>query len=160
MTLLNNAGVNFLTRSAGYVRSMLLPIVVSACKLDDLESSFEPETGTGQVYTLAAINDQNVPVTLSQNNVVFEVQKGALTLAADSSWIISFVIRQSGSGSSQRTVTTQRGKFRQPAQPTTQILLSPNTDSTVFFSGTYTPTAVLLQDMLVPQGDRFRFTRP
>jgi hypothetical protein len=147
-------------RSAGSVRSMLVAIVVSACKLNDLEASFEPETGPGQVYTLAAINDQSVPVTLSQNNIVFEVQKGALTLATDSTWILSFIIRQQGSGASQRSVSTQRGKFRQPAQPTAQILLSASADSAVLFSGTYTPTTVNLTDALVPQGDRFRFTRP
>lgn len=160
MTQFNNAGVKLLTRSAGIVRSMLVPVFISACKVGDLESALEPETGSGQVYNLAAVNDKAVPVTLTQGNVTFDIQKGALTLAPDSTFILSVVIRQGGSGTSQRTVSTQRGRYRQPAQPTTTILLSLSADTVSIFSGTYSATAVDLSDLSVPQGDRLRFTRP
>ncbi|MBC7898250.1 MAG: hypothetical protein H7066_22710 [Cytophagaceae bacterium] len=138
----------------------MLPLLLSACKLDDLESALEPETGTGQVYSLTTVNDKTVPATLTQGNVTFEIQKGALTLAADSTFILSVVIRQAASGTSQRTVSTQRGKYRQPAQPTTAILLSSSTDTLTIFSGTYSSTAVDLADLTVPLGDRLRFIRP
>lgn len=160
MTQLNNAGVNFLIRSTGIVRSMLVPLLASACKVGDLEAALEPETGTGQVYGLSAVNDRTVPATVTQGNVTFEIQKGALTLATDSTFILSVVIRQAGGGTSQRTVSTQRGRYRQPAQPTTAILLSSSTDTLTIFSGTYSPTAVDLADLTVPQGDRLRFIRP
>jgi hypothetical protein len=139
---------------------MLVPMFVSACKLNELNSVLEPETGAGQVYSLAAVNDKAVPVSLTQGNVVFEIQKGALTLATDSTWIISLVIRQQSAGTMQRTVSTQRGAYRQPAQPTTTIVLSSSADSTAIFSGTYSTAVVALTDVSVPQGDRLRFTRP
>ena len=139
---------------------MLVPMFVSACKLNELDSVLEPETGAGQVYSLATYNDKVIPATLTQASIVYEIQKGALTLAPDSTWLISLVIRQQGQGTTQRTVATQHGKYRQPAQPTTTILLASLTDSTTIFSGTYTSTAVNLSDVSVVNGDRMRFTRP
>ncbi|MCC6316864.1 MAG: hypothetical protein IT361_04155 [Gemmatimonadaceae bacterium] len=150
--------MNPIQRSAGLARSLLVVFGLAACKLDDLSSSLEPEVGTGQVYTLVTVNERAIPLTLTENGISFEIQRGALTLAADSSWILSFVVRQAGAGASQRTVSTQRGRYTHPQVNTVRLTPSP-TDTVARFLGTYSPTAVVLTDQSVPNGDRLGFTK-
>src|SRR5512139_234260 len=85
-------------------------LALAGC-LDKLSSSLEPETGTGQVYTLITVNDMNLAAVIHQAQSRVEVRKGALTLAADSTWIISYVVHTSAAGSEQTNLATLKGTY-------------------------------------------------
>lgn len=139
---------------------MLVPVVVSACGLNDFDSNIEPETMAGTVYTLSQVNAKALPVTITEGNLTYEIQQGALTLA-DTTWLMSLVLGQRGNGSTQRSVTSQTGAYRKPVAPATAFKLTSGADTvTAIFSGTYSTTAVDVQDVSIAAGLRFLFTRP
>lgn len=131
-------------------------LAVAACSAGELEGVLEPETGEGTVYTLASVNGKGLPAVVVQGSTSLEVQKGALTLAADSSWILSYRVRATGGGSSQTTVNTLRGVYSRSA---TDLTLRNRELTRTQFTGTWSTTQVALVDASVADGDRLVFGR-
>ncbi|MGQ0649610.1 MAG: hypothetical protein ACT4P7_18815 [Gemmatimonadaceae bacterium] len=144
--------MRFLRRPLAYAAS----VAVAACALDNMTSALEPETGTGQVYTLVTFNGKNVPAVVLQNQSTLEIQKGALTLSADSSWTLSYVVRLSTGGGDQNSVQTSRGVYSLIG---TALKLTFRGDTATRFTGTYSPTDVVLKDASVANGDVLAFRR-
>lgn len=138
---------------------MLVPLLLSACQLNDFQSDIAPETMEGTVYGLSQVNSKTLPVTVTDGNLTYQIQQGALTLA-DTTWMISLVLRQAANGSSQRTVTSQVGAYRKPIPPATAFKLTTGADTaTAIFSGTYSTTNVDITDQTALEGLRFLFLR-
>ena len=113
-------------------------------------------TGVGTVYALASANDVNLPASFIVDGTTTEVLKGALTLAADSSYIFSIALRTSVNGGQlNKSVSTLRGAFRRNGAALALVLQSDTS-----FVGTYTPNLVTLQrGKAQVAGDRFVFAR-
>ncbi len=137
--------------------SFLTVLLLAGCALDGLTSSDpDPETGPGVVYALVRFNGYNVPAQVPQGQTVVEVTKGALTLASDSTWIMSVVLKVSGGGQSQVNIATQRGRYRVTG---TTLEMGLQADTTTRLRGTYSTTDVSVQDISVPNGDQLAFRR-
>ena len=122
---------------------------------DDFPSPSEPVTGSGLVYTLTAVEDKALPVTLVIDQGAFTVVSGKLTLSADSTWIVSNAITATGSAGSATSVTTLRGSYTR-----TGTALTLNQQSGTAFTGTYSDNAVSLTTAsAVVVGARFSYTR-
>lgn len=143
-----------------HISTRLIPTVAAllfaACTLEGLNPNLEPETGTGSVYTLIAINGSTVPVVIVQGQTTLEVKKGALTLATDSTWILSYVVRQTNGGGESNSIQTSRGSFRLSGAT---IRLSLVGDTAARFSGAYSATDVAVRDLSQPTGDLLTFKR-
>lgn len=131
-------------------------LIGAACGLDTLNSVLEPVTGTGQVYTLVSVNGKAIPAVVVEGQSQLEVRKGALTLQADSVWILSYVLRASGAGSDQSNVQSFSGSY---SVADTAIQLIQSGDSVAVFTGTYSTTDVSLLNVSVQNGDRWIFHR-
>ena len=134
----------------------LMGLVVAGCSLDKLNPNLEPETGTGNIYTLVGINASTVPVVIVQGQTTLEVKKGALTLAADSTWILSYVVRQTNGGGESHSIQTSRGNYGLRGAVITMRLA---TDTVTRFSGAYSLTDVSVRDISQPSGDLLIFKR-
>jgi ABC-type taurine transport system ATPase subunit len=130
--------------------------VVAACSAEEIISTTEPVTGPGVVYALASTNDRTLPATFTQDGNAFEVRKGALTLAPDSTFIFSIALRVSASGAQPSNSTqTFRGTYQRSGDA---VALRQQGDT--LFLGTYAPTSVSLQRGTAQvAGNRFVFVR-
>lgn len=129
---------------------------VAACKLDGLSTDIEPETGSGTVYALTQVNGINVPAQVAQGQTVLEVTRGALTLAPDSSWIVSYILRARTGGSDQVSTQTSRGRYSITGSTLSMRL---STDTVAKWRGSWSTTAVSITDQAVPNGDVLAFRR-
>ena len=127
---------------------------LAACAGKGLKAILEPDTGPGAVYALLTFNGKPTPVEIVSNSTKLEIKKGALTLGTDSTWILSYVVRQSTTGGEQNSVVTTRGLFSLTGTAIRLRLLS---DSLTRLSGTYSPTDVTLTDLTAVNGDRLAF---
>lgn len=135
----------------------VMALVLAGCALDGISSTDpEPEIGPGTVYGLIRVNGLNVPAQVQQGQSVVEVTKGALTLAADSTWILSVVLRASGGSQSQISIGTQRGRYRVSGLGLT---MSVQSDTTIRYRGSYGANDISLTDISVPNGDQMAFRR-
>lgn len=126
-----------------------------ACSDDDFPSPTEPVTGSGLVYTLAAVEEKALPVTLVIGQGAFTVVQGKLTLSPDSTWIVSNAVTASGNAGSATSVTTLRGSYTR-----TGTALTLNQQSGTAFTGTYSESAVSLTTAsALVVGARFSYTR-
>jgi hypothetical protein len=137
------------------LRSALV-LLSAACSLEPIGDDVEPETGAGAVYSLVSVNGVNVPAQVVQAQTVVEVTRGALTLAVDSSFILSYIVRTRGGSSEQVGTVTSRGRFGLTGA---QLQLRVTGDTVVRYRGSYTPTDVSVADVSVPNGDQFAFRR-
>lgn len=122
-----------------FLRAAVLPSLVAACGGSDLPSATEPVAGNGLVYTLVSVDNKDVPAAVAAGAAVFTVTRGKLTLAPDSTWIVSSLISGSGSGGAASGVTTSRGTYRRTG--TALVLSQPAAEA---FQGTYSDTRVTL----------------
>lgn len=141
------------------MRSLAVTLALSllaACSLEPLGDDVEPETGPGTVYQLVSVNGANIPAQVVQAQTIVEVTRGALTLATDSSFILSYIVRTRGGSSEQVGTVTARGRFGVTG---TQLRMRVTSDTAVRYSGTYSATDVSVGDVSVPNGDQFVFRR-
>lgn len=141
------------------MRSLAAPLVfalLAACSLDPIGDDVEPETGPGTVYQLVSVNGAAVPAQVVQAQTVVEVTRGALTLATDSSFILSYIVRTRGGSSEQVGTVTTRGRFGVTG---TQLQMRVTSDTALRYTGSYSVTDVSVGDVSVPNGDQFVFRR-
>jgi hypothetical protein len=134
----------------------LAAVVFLAACLDKLTTSLEPETGSGQVYTLITVNDMSVPAVIYSGQTRIEVRRGALTLAPDSTWIVSYLMHTTTGGSEQSNISTLRGVY---SLTNASLTLTLSAGTAAHFTGTYSTTDVSLQDVSVANGLRLLFRR-
>lgn len=128
--------------------------LLSSCRLGDKLAGPDVETGQGLVYDLTEVNTKPTPAVLAQGPPKVEVLRGALTLATDSTWIVSLIFRLSGPGSVQTETSTVRGNY---TRVNTALTLKLATTGATHYSGTWSSTNVLLTDMNSTSSDRFAF---
>ena len=137
-------------------RRFALLLLATACSLDPIGDDVEPETGPGTVYSLVSVNGSAVPAQVVQAQSVVEVTRGALTLATDSSFILSYIVRARAGSSEQVGTITTRGQFGLAGG---QLQMRVVGDTAIRYRGSYTATDVSVADVSVPNGDQFVFRR-
>lgn len=134
-------------------RTVGFATLLAACG-ESLKLILEPEVGTGQLYDLTTFNGQTLPATIIQEQTKLEIKKGALTLATDSTWILSYVVKQSNAVGVLNSIETGRGVF---TRQNTTLSLRFVGDTAVKYRGTYSPTDVALTDVSSATADRLAF---
>jgi hypothetical protein len=137
-------------------RRFALLLLATACSLDPIGDDVEPETGPGTVYSLVSVNGASIPAQVVQAQSVVEVTRGALTLATDSTFILSYIVRMKAGSSEQVGTITTRGRY---GLASAQLQMRVSGDSAVRYRGTYSATDVSVADVSVPNGDQFAFRR-
>jgi hypothetical protein len=105
---------------------------------------------------LVSVNGKNVPAQVVQGQTVLEVTKGALTLATDSTYIVSYILRASGGGTDQISTQTTRGTYTVGG---TTISMRLQADTAARYRGTYSASDVSITDIGVVNGDQLAFRR-
>jgi hypothetical protein len=126
----------------------------SACKLDKDLAGPDLVTGDGLVYNLVDVNAKPTPAVLAPGPPKVEILRGALTLSADSTWIVSLIFRLTGPGSTQVETSTTRGSY---TRANTALTLKLASTSATQYSGTWSSTDVQLTDMASTTLDRLGF---
>jgi hypothetical protein len=138
------------------ISGLIVAATLAACSVGELGQVLEPERGTGLVYELASVNGRALPAVVTEGNSSLEIRKGALTLAADSAWILSYVVRVTSGGAQQTTLNTLRGVYSLAVSALT--LKAPDSVATQF-TGTFSANSVALTDVTVTNGDLLVFNR-
>ncbi|MBK8250486.1 MAG: hypothetical protein IPK85_24285 [Gemmatimonadetes bacterium] len=133
-----------------------LALLAAACSLEPLGDDVEPETGPGVVYSLVSVNGASIPAQVVQAQTVVEVTRGALTLATDSTFILSYIVRTRGGSSEQVGTITARGSYGLAG---TQLAMRVAGDTAVRYRGSHSASDVAVGDVSVPNGDQFVFRR-
>lgn len=131
-------------------------VVATACGVGNITAVLEPETGTGDIYRLISFNNKTVPAVVVEGQTTVEIKSGALTLAADSTWIVSFVVRQSAGGSESNNLQTSRGNY---SVTNGTLNLRYTGETLTRLSGAYSATEILLRDVTVVSGDQMLFRK-
>lgn len=139
---------------SSFLFALLATATVSACKLGDDLAGPDVVTGEGLVYNLIDVNAKPTPAVLVQGPPKVEVIRGALTLSADSTWIVSLIFRLTGPGSTQVETSTTRGSY---TRTNTALTLRLASTSATQYAGTWSSTDVLLTDMASTTSDRLGF---
>lgn len=142
--------------TAGRRGTILLVLALGACVGDGITVSLEPEVGVGEIYDLSAYNGRPIPVTLTSGSTRLEIRKGALTLAADSTWILSYVTRVTTNTGEANEKPAVGGVYRRAGAALT---LRYTGDTSTRFSGTYSAQSVVLTDMNAVARDQLTLTR-
>ncbi|MGQ0766407.1 MAG: hypothetical protein ACT4OZ_12160 [Gemmatimonadota bacterium] len=130
--------------------------LVGACLPESDLLGPNPEIGEGLVYNLILFNSRNLPFVVTEGPPRLELQRGALTLSTDSTWIVSQVYRVTDAGQNLTQTITRRGNYTRAGAA---LRLQMFGDTTTQYVGTWSAEAVVLNDRAAAQGDQLDFRK-
>lgn len=145
------------SRAGRKVMGAALVMLAAACSSSDLPSATEPLSGSGLVYTLVSVESKALPATVSiGQDANVAVISGKLTLAPDSTWIVSHVIATTTAANSPKSIVTLRGSYSRAG---TTLTMKQTVGSTAF-TGTYSDNLVTLTAVVAnTPGTAFSYSR-